>query len=43
MNEKFFIGGKHAVLCALNNPKRSIHEVYETRENNNLDFKKKKL
>ena len=43
MNEKFFIGGKHAVLCALNNPKRSIHEIYETRENNNLDSKKKKI
>lgn len=43
MIDKFFIAGKHAVLCALNNPSRPVYEVYTTRENNNLNFKKTKI
>lgn len=37
MNEKFYIGGKHAVLCALNNPNRKVHEVYLIKKD--IDYK----
>lgn len=43
MDEKFYIGGKHAVLHALNNPNRLVHEVFITKKDADIKFKRTKI
>lgn len=43
MDERFYIGGKHAVLSAISNPNRKVHEVYLIEQNNSFVFKNIKI
>jgi 23S rRNA (guanosine2251-2'-O)-methyltransferase len=45
MNEKFYIGGKHAVFNAVNNHNRKVHEIFLTdiKERENIKFKNIKI
>ena len=43
MSEKFYIGGKHPVLSAIQNPKRIVHEVHIATKSENINFRNIKI